>query len=436
MKTFSILKGVGISILSLTLLHVTGVAQQQNLPKDAKPGASQSEAEGPTAKKEAQIDPAAKELLQNVQQAYNNLKAAELSGQVSVNIDAASMQEKTNQQFTSSFQAPNKFRHDAEGALTVGSNGDKAYVFNETANSYAWLDTPDEKGSMQELPAVIPQILQTQNPSLLFALSTNSVQEVAESFGRVKKLEDEKIGGKAYPGLEFTSEENRGRMVMRVDPETHLVRQFTIDFKSSLEESGATDVKAANVVVDYSRINTQQNFAENHFAWTPPKDAMDLREAAGAQRPTEAKQTMTGKVAPDFTLPDLDGKKVSLADMKGQVVVLDFWATWCPPCVKSLPIVAQVYQENKDKQVKVFAVNLREDKQKVEAFLDKQNLDIPVLLDKDGSIAKLYNVEAIPQTVVIGPDGRIQSVSVGAGPNVGEELRTAIQSAKTETEKE
>src|SRR5687767_8887130 len=110
MKNFSILRPVSICLLTLLLLPGSAFPQSSDEPDKKPPSAS------------TKIKPEAKALLQKVQQAYNDIEEVELTGQVSVNIDSSNIKEKTNQHFTSSFEAPNKFRHTAKDSLTVGSN--------------------------------------------------------------------------------------------------------------------------------------------------------------------------------------------------------------------------------------------------------------------------------------------------------------------------
>ncbi len=119
-------------------------------------------------------------------------------------------------------------------------------------------------------------------------------------------------------------------------------------------------------------------------------------------------------------------KACRLAELKGQVVVLDFWASWCPPCIESLPHLGKLYQEKQDKGVKVFAVNVAEDKAKVEMFLKSKNVTVPVLLDSKGDAAEKYNVSSLPQTVVIGKDGTVKKVFVGLGADSFEQIRNEI----------
>jgi thiol-disulfide isomerase/thioredoxin len=94
---------------------------------------------------------------------------------------------------------------------------------------------------------------------------------------------------------------------------------------------------------------------------------------------------LLGQKAPAFTLPSLDGKQVSLEQFRGKkVVVLDFWASWCGPCRMAMPIIQKVSEELKDKDVVFFAVNIGEDKTKINDFMQKMNLKLPVLMDETG----------------------------------------------------
>jgi peroxiredoxin len=140
-----------------------------------------------------------------------------------------------------------------------------------------------------------------------------------------------------------------------------------------------------------------------------------------------AATSLEGKPAPDFTLTAIDGSTVSLADLKGSVAVLDFWATWCGPCVESLPHIDQIHADLSDKGLKVYAVNLQEQKAQVQKFLTSKKLTLPVLLDSDGATAKKYLANAIPETVIIGKDGIVQKVFVGFGGD--EPVRDAIDAA-------
>ena len=142
---------------------------------------------------------------------------------------------------------------------------------------------------------------------------------------------------------------------------------------------------------------------------------------------TEEAHPLVGKKAPTFTATALDGRPFDLADHLGkEVVILDFWATWCGPCVMSLPAIASVARRYQDQGVSLYAVNLGDPPDSVRSFLKQKSLDIDVLLDGDSSIGNLYQAEAIPQTVIIARDGMIKRVHVGYSPDLGSELATEL----------
>jgi thiol-disulfide isomerase/thioredoxin len=128
-----------------------------------------------------------------------------------------------------------------------------------------------------------------------------------------------------------------------------------------------------------------------------------------------------GNPAPDVELTLLDGSKQKLVDLKGKVVVLDFWATWCGPCVQGLPKVSEVTKKLADQGVVFVACNLGEDKATIETFLTKKQLSIAVALC-DQALGGKFGVNGIPHTVVIGTDGVVKKVHVGFGPGGEKQL--------------
>ena len=145
-----------------------------------------------------------------------------------------------------------------------------------------------------------------------------------------------------------------------------------------------------------------------------------------------------GMPAPAFSLKDLDGKEVSLASLKGSVVVLDFWATWCGPCMKGLPKVDEFAKWAKEsgKAIKVYGVNTMEESEgpddltkKIGEFWKKKGFSFPTLLDANGEANKAYGVQGIPFTVVIDPQGKVADVHMGLSPTLVEDLKKATEEA-------
>lgn len=139
------------------------------------------------------------------------------------------------------------------------------------------------------------------------------------------------------------------------------------------------------------------------------KESMDL---------TDAKQGLTkGDRAPDFTLITLDGEEVKLSDYQGKKVILNFWATWCPPCKAEMPHMEQYYEKNAKKEnVEILAVNLtsQDDGEKaVQQFVDGYELTFPILMDENGDVGDEYRAFTIPTTYMIDTNGLIQHKIVG-----------------------
>jgi cytochrome c biogenesis protein CcmG/thiol:disulfide interchange protein DsbE len=156
--------------------------------------------------------------------------------------------------------------------------------------------------------------------------------------------------------------------------------------------------------------------------------ALTQRSAADDSKDTTS---LKGKAAPEIALPTADGKSVKLSDQKGKVVLIDFWATWCGPCVKSLPHINHIAENAayKEKGLQVWAVNVREKAEQVKAFLAQRKMSLTAPLDAEGKTGTAYLVEGIPTTVLIGKDGKVLNVWVGVEEGTAKEQDAAIEAA-------
>jgi thiol-disulfide isomerase/thioredoxin len=120
-----------------------------------------------------------------------------------------------------------------------------------------------------------------------------------------------------------------------------------------------------------------------------------------------------GAAMEDFSLNDLQGIEVRLSDYQGQPVLINFWATWCPPCREEMPLFSEFYLANQDSGFVILAVDVGEEWDLVADFAYEQNLPFPVLLDPDQQFAGALRINAYPTSVLVGRDGKIKSVHVG-----------------------
>lgn len=144
-----------------------------------------------------------------------------------------------------------------------------------------------------------------------------------------------------------------------------------------------------------------------------------------------------GARAPAFTLVDLEGDSVSLEQYRGHVVLLNFWATWCPPCIHEMPSMERVWRDLRDRGFVVLGVSLDVSPGQPDAegrsqgivreYVDELQVTFPILLDPAGRVEAVYNVTGLPTSYVIGPDGRIEGRVVGSREWDSEEYRARFE---------
>jgi thiol-disulfide isomerase/thioredoxin len=117
---------------------------------------------------------------------------------------------------------------------------------------------------------------------------------------------------------------------------------------------------------------------------------------------------------PDFSLTDPEGKKISLKDFRGKTIFLNFWATWCEPCREEMPAMEKLYQEHKNNNFIVLAVNVKDRRQEALAFVKELKLTYPIVFDPNAEVASLYGAWGLPTTYLIGPKG--EGIARGWGP--------------------
>jgi len=151
---------------------------------------------------------------------------------------------------------------------------------------------------------------------------------------------------------------------------------------------------------------------------------------AGADAPPQPQLAVkVGDAAPDFNLTSVDGNKVTLASLKGKVVLLDFWATWCGPCKAAMPTIQKLHEAYKDKGVVILGVNTWEkNADAARDYMAKKKFTYGCLMNGD-DLAKAYGVVGIPTLVIIGKDGKVAMADMGLSDDTGASLRKVIDAA-------
>ena len=137
--------------------------------------------------------------------------------------------------------------------------------------------------------------------------------------------------------------------------------------------------------------------------------------------------TTQAATAPDFTLKARDGNKLRLAEQRGDIMLINFWASWCGPCIQEMPQLDKLAQKYQPLGVQVWGVNVENDPSAANAYLNKVNVEFPILFDLDNSVSKAYRVEAMPTTVILDKNGTVRSVHRGYKPGFEKKYEDEIK---------
>lgn len=281
---------------------------------------------------------------------------------------------------------------------------------------------------LEAITSAVPVLGQPLPPDLAFLTAGDPLLALGA------KAQATAAGDEAKPVLRFPVE--NGDMALQLNPTTHLIETATLTFDTVAMGGGGNDTMTLTYRIDakageaagddaFALDTTGSTGAATVQAWIA---AGQGGGAGGAP----AQAGMEGQDAPEIELTMLDGQAFKLSEVKAKVVVLDFWATWCPPCREGLPKLQAVHDWAKaqGKDVAVYTVNLQELPEQARAFMQKAKLNMPVVMDADGKAGEAYQVQSIPQTFVIS-GGKVRHVHVGFDPKMDETLKAEIEALLT-----
>jgi len=208
-----------------------------------------------------------------------------------------------------------------------------------------------------------------------------------------------------------------------IDPERMLVlRDSTSAYVSRTPFGGPMTVIETT---HFTRVDVDAAPPLALFEFTPPEDAELVTPSEMLDHTEE--QADAVRAASDFSLVDLEGKDVRLSELRGSVVLVNFWATWCGPCRSEMPALERIYQDERDRGFTVLAVNLGESSSEVRRYVDDGGFTFPILLDEASYVGTLYQAYSIPMSYIIDREGRVSRVLVGAHPETA--IREALEAA-------
>lgn len=175
----------------------------------------------------------------------------------------------------------------------------------------------------------------------------------------------------------------------------------------------------------YTIYNSDSSNSKTESSLSTINDKNSTAKNSNLGQTVEANPNNLKTKAINFKLKDLNGNELSLSDLKGKKVFLNFWATWCPPCKAEMPEIEKLYEETKNSDLVIITVEIGEPLETVKPFIESNKYNFKVLLDPDQSVATKYNINSIPTSYFIDTDGNIVSKHVG-GMNI-EQMKAYIK---------
>jgi peroxiredoxin len=384
-----------------------------------------------------EVDEKSKEVLAQYGKFYSGLEGFKVK--VTIKLEIEQKGQKQSQEFVQQFAAakPNKFSYalnSDQGSAQIVSDGKEVSVYLSAFKKFAVESAPETFNALFQNPIILGSIgFGNAGGVMVSMLSDIPVEQLLSGAQKVEYGGEVELDGHKCHVIKATQEQFDWELWIDAG-EQPLVRQFVPDLTKAFErlaksnggDSPYAGMKISNTV-SYTNWDINPKFDEAVFAFNAPEDADpvdSLMELITGQPSDPAPHALVGKPAPQIELELLEGGHLNLESLRGEkIVILDFWATWCGPCVRAMPVIEKVAAKYADQGVALYAVNLREEADDIKAFIEENKLpEVKVALDKDGKVGNAYLATAIPQTVIVGKDGKVQVVKVGLSANLEESL--------------
>lgn len=386
-------------------------------------------AESPSAENQTAED--ASKILQRACQRIAAADAFSLEFEYAIRIGFPGLDHGKFARYEVAARRPNKFafvRRKGDMGTTIVSDGEN--ITNYVAELKQYTQQPAPK-TLEKFSNSLTGAMMLEGGMGGFAmalLADAPYQRLTEGDAQVEYVDKEVIEGKECHRLRLQQEDLKFDIWVTAAEEPTL-RRIRPDMSSQFTEEELASGFKIVISLDYTKWDWKPEADAAVFQFSPPAtadlvDEVSPRMPEPVLPPVRQVHELLGQPAPKFALVTLAGDEAfELGDVLGkQVVVLDFWASWCAPCIKSLPKLAKLTEKFADENVVFYGVNLEEDTNTVQEFLEKQEIELPVLLDMQAAVAGKYGVDAIPHMVLIGLDGRVQVVHTGAPDDFEGEL--------------
>jgi TonB family protein len=408
--------------------------------------------------------PDAKAILKQVAETYKNLRSYHFEGRYTFEqeIESVGLKDeiKREELFVNAAIKPDRSRIESKNthiSVTSISDGKTKWVYAPGPNEY----TKTEEGPVR---LVTGGPVKNSAAMAHLANATNlpaGYSRVADRLGVAKIIGEEEleIGGRRsdcfvieahYFAASTGNQSNTMTRKLWIDKSRNIVLREIQNTEAKMPWGRTLNSKMTYI---FTVASVGEPIPETLFTFAPPDGAKEVAELtpppqpaatprpAAMPRPTDAPQPhvaslsaaprpadLVGKDAFTFAMEDLEGNRVDLQSLKGKVALLDFWASWCGPCVAELPHIEKLHKDFKDRGLVVLGVN-NEDVEIARAFVKRKGYTFTTLVDEGREVSMKYGVSGIPQVFIIDREGKVKWHALGYGPGREVELRNAVENA-------
>ncbi len=361
--------------------------------------------------------PSAPEILNQVAQTYKGLQAYQFVATQRTDVTVRGLPGSAETHLALAVVKPDKFRltfKDDSKEIILVADGETTWTYMPKQKQYtrqqAAVSGDDDEGDGEQADTLTTSLR-------TLVLAYEGVGRYSAS-AMLAKDERVKVGGEKIDCYVVRFQAAKSQHQLWIDKERYVVVRHDEVVKTAINGAQA-EVRMSTTLKEAEIKLPPPN---DLFTFEPPSNAT---EVATLNLPGE-RVLLTGKNAMDFELKDLQGAPVRLSSFRGKIVLLDFWATWCPPCRKELPSIEKLHRELADKDVVVLGIN-DEDAGTVKGFLKKHEYTIATLMDSKKNVHRMYGARAIPTVIVIDRNGVIRAHYIGgrSEAQLMEALKTA-----------
>lgn len=402
-------------------------------------------ATAPDEAEELQIDPQAEEVLRDLSDYFAGLDSFKMKASMDLHVEAGDAKGFKASRFTIVMERPDRFafkQTSGKRGATVITDGTQLYTLLTESDKYVLDDTSPGFGGVSVALDMASTVTAVNGIKFISALiQPVPYDAIIADATKVRYVGTQKVKAKQCHHLEITEGDKTSELWIRTG-DRPIVMRYTTDATEQMSGAGVQltlqrtgqqrNITGAGWRVNFSAFKANGRIGSKIFRIKPKKkaEAFDSLEALAMSRFAfdQPVHSLVGKKAPKLTLSTPDGGTMKLADHVGKdVVVLDFWATWCGWCIKGFPDLIEVTASFKGRGVVVYAVNQGESRELVDKFLSQRKFDLNVLFDPKSKSGGKFKFAGLPHTVIIGKDGTIQAVHQGYSPDMKSLLTSELE---------